>query len=348
MLFAHAFDSPNLLGWIRRFRKSPIRVYGSALTLVIAATLVRLGLHQGLSSASPFTAYSLPILCMALAGGFYPGMATLAVSVVTGAILFLPPVFSLALADGAELPLLIFVIVGGIQVTLVSGLIAAILLHDAHQQFLFGELHHRSRNLFTVVQGIVSRTLMDSQTLTEAMQSLEMRLASLARTHAMMARSGWMGAQLDQIVAEELMSFANQVNCGGCSLPLNTPAAQNFALIIHELATNAVKHGALSRPGGRIDIQGSTRSCEGRDVFLFSWIETGGPAVTHPQRRGFGSSILSGMANRFAEHVEVAYRPEGLVYELRVLIGSVRASVAADSMPREATVSSRWTAFHLI
>jgi hypothetical protein len=70
MLFAHAFDRPDLLGRIRRFRKHPIHVYGSAFVLVSAATLIRLGLHQELSSASPFTAYSLATLCMALAGGF--------------------------------------------------------------------------------------------------------------------------------------------------------------------------------------------------------------------------------------------------------------------------------------
>ena len=330
MLFAHAFDSPNLLGWIRRFRKRPIRVYGSALGLVTAATLIRLGLHQELSSASPFTAYSLPVLCMALAGGFYPGMVTLAASLVTGAILFLPPAFSFTLAEGAEWPLLMFAVVGGIQVILVSGLIAAILLHDEHQQFLFGELRHRSRNLFAVLQGIVSRTLMESKTIAEARQALEMRLASLARTHAMLADSGWVGAPLDQIVSEEVISFANQVSCNGCNLHLNTPAAQNFALIIHELATNAVKHGALSRPEGRIIIQGFTQSREGRDLFTFTWTESGGPAVDRPQRKGFGSSILIGMARRFAESVEVIYRPEGLRYELEVPLGSV-ASVAIKS-----------------
>src|ERR1700761_511725 len=227
MLFAHAFDRPNLLSRIRRFRKNPVRVYGSALALVVAATLVRLAFHQALSTTSPFTMYSVALLCTALAGGFWPGMATLAASLVTGSILFLPPAFSLTLAAGAEWPLLMFAVVGGIQVILVSGLIAAILLHDEHQQFLFGELRHRSRNLFAVLQGIVSRTLMESQSLSEAKQAIEMRLASLARTHAMLADSGWVGAPLDQIVSEELISFASQVSCTGCGLSLNTPAAQN-------------------------------------------------------------------------------------------------------------------------
>jgi two-component sensor histidine kinase len=265
MLFAHAFDSPNLLGWIRRFRKNTFRVYGSALLLVLSATLIRLGLHQELSSASPFTLYSLPILCVALAGGFYPGMVTLAASVLTGSILFLPPAFSFTLAEGAEWPLLIFVVVGIIQVILVSGLIAAILLHDTHQHFLFGELRHRSRNLFAVVQGIVSRTLMESPTLADARQSLDLRLASLARTHAMMADSGWMGAPLDQIISEELTSFANQVSCNGCALPLNTPAG------------------------------------------------------------------------RFAEDVDVQYRPEGMVYKLKVSLAAIQTAADGKSVPRPAT-----------
>src|ERR1700746_1538138 len=331
MLFAHAFDRPDLLGRIRCFRKNAIRGYGAAFVLVFAATLIRLGLHQELSSASPFTAYSLATLCMALAGGFYPGMVTLAASLVPGAILFLPPAFSFTLAEGAGWPLIMFALFGGIQVVLVSGLIAAILLHDEHQQFLFGELRHRSRNLFSVVQGIASRTLMESQTLSEAKHAIELRLAALARTHAMLADSGWTGAPLEQIVSEELTSFANQVSCVGCSLMLNTPAAQSFSLIIHELATNAVKHGALSGPEGRLTIQGCIRSSKGRDVFQFSWIESGGPAVERPHRKGFGSSILEGMAKRFAQHAEATYRPEGLIYKLDVLLVPIEASLKTRS-----------------
>src|ERR1700750_472258 len=125
---------------------------------------------------------------------------------------------------------------------------------------------------------------MESQSLSEAKQAIEMRLAALARTHAMLADSGWTGASLEQIVSEELTSFVNQISCVGCSLMLNTPAAQSFSLVIHELATNAVKHGALSRPEGRITVQGSIGFCEGRALFKFSWIESGGPPVQRPQR----------------------------------------------------------------
>jgi two-component sensor histidine kinase len=218
-----------------------------------------------------------------------------------------------------------FALFGSIQIIFISGLMASILLHDEHQQFLLDELRHRSRNLFTVVQRIASRTLMESQTLLEAKQAIEMRLGALARTHAMLADSGWTGAPLEQIISEELSSFANQISCVGCSLTLNTPAAQSFSLIIHELATNAIKHGALSRPEGRITIQGSILSRERRDLFKFSWIESGGPAVKRPQRTGFGSSILKGMAKRFAEHAQATHCPEGLIYELLVLLGPIQA-----------------------
>jgi two-component sensor histidine kinase len=336
MLFAHAFDRPNLLSGIRRFRKDPIHVYGSALGLVTAATLVRLGLHQELSSASPFTAYSLATLCMALAGGFWPGIMTLAISVVTGSILFLPPAFSFTLAEGAGWPLLMFTLFGAVQVILVSGLVAAILLHDEHQQFLLGELRHRSRNLFTIVQGIVSRTLMVSQSLRRQAKHSKTRLGSLARTHAILADGEWTGAPLEQIVLEELTSFLDQVSCIGCTLILNTPAAQTFSLVIHELATNALKHGALSRPEGRVTIQGRIRSCEGPDVFQFSWIESGGPVVERPHRKGFGSSILEGMAKRFAQHAEATHRPEGLIYKLDVVLAHIEAPLKTRSAHKSA------------
>src|SRR5262249_15524348 len=130
MLFAQAFDIPNLLSHIRRFRENPVRVYGSAFGIVAASALVKLALHQDLSTTAPFTIYSLAELCIALAGGFWPGMVTLAAFLVTGSARFLPPAFSLAFAGGAARPLLMFALFGSINVILFSGLIAGILSYD--------------------------------------------------------------------------------------------------------------------------------------------------------------------------------------------------------------------------
>src|ERR1700761_1656866 len=112
VLFAHAFDRPNLLSGIRRFRDHPAWVYSAVCGMVAGATLVRLALHQELSTTAPFTTYSLAVLCLAAAGGFWPGMVTLAASLMMGSVLFLPPAFSFTLAEGAEWPLLMFALFG--------------------------------------------------------------------------------------------------------------------------------------------------------------------------------------------------------------------------------------------
>jgi two-component sensor histidine kinase len=294
--------------------------------MVTAATLVRLAVHPHLSTASPFTTYGIAVICMALAGGFWPGIATLALSLVAGSILFLPPAFSFSLADGAEWPMLMFGLTAIINVVFASGMMASILLHEAHQQLLFRELQHRSCNLFAVIQAVVSRTIAESPTMPEAKRAAETRLTALARTHAMLADSGWTGARLDKIVTEELMSFAGQASWVGCDVVLTTPVAQNFALIIHELTTNAVKYGALSAPQGNIAIRGHVEKQGGEKYFRFTWEETGGPLTTKPRRKGFGSSILNGLAKRFADGMEANWRPEGLTYELRIALDAIETS----------------------
>lgn len=88
-------------------------------------------------------------------------------------------------------------------------------------------------------------------------------------------------------------------------------------MIIHELATDAVKYGALSSPDGRISISGKIDRYNGGGSFVFSWMESGGPRVTPPTRRGFGSAIIPEAAQQLG-NVSMIYRPEGLVYQLQV------------------------------
>jgi len=193
-------------------------------------------------------------------------------------------------------------------------------------------LRHRSQNLFAIIQTIVSRSFVAGQTSSQAKEALEGRLAALARTHAMLADTAWVGASLKEIVAEEVTGFVHQVSVSGCDLVVNTPTAQNFALIVHELATNAVKYGALSSPEGRIRIDGSIEAVGGKGQFRFVWRELGGPLVIAPTRKGFGTEILSRLAKSFGEKVEAVYRPEGLTYELVVPLSviGVRSAVAGD------------------
>jgi PAS domain S-box-containing protein len=198
------------------------------------------------------------------------------------------------------------------------------------QKFLVRELEHRSQNLFSVIQSIAARSLVEGKTLTEAKEIFEGRLMALSRAHSMLAEAAWTGAPLDQIIKNELRAFADHVSVNGCELLVNTPAAQQLALIVHELATNAAKYGALSAPTGSVIIAGKVESVNGEQVFAMEWRESGGPPVRRPRRKGFGSAILVEGAKKFGRHAELRFEPQGLSYELRLSLSSI---VAGPSLP---------------
>ena len=118
----------------------------------------------------------------------------------------------------------------------------------------------------------------------------------------------------------------SQVSVRGCNIVVNTPAAQNFALIVHELRTNAVKYGALSSPSGHVTIDGLIEATNGKGQLRFRWNESGGPPVVEPTRKGFGSAVLLETAKRFGRAAAAVYHPEGLTYEFRVLLSEIQPS----------------------
>ena len=187
-------------------------------------------------------------------------------------------------------------------------------------------------NLFAVIQSIVRRTLGDSRG--RAKEVLNARLQALARAYSMLADAAWEGAPLDEIVRRELAGFSDHVSVSGCNIVLNAQAVQQFALIAHELATNAAKYGALSAPDGRISIEGSIERVNDQRTFSFLWAETGGPTAIAPKRKGFGSSILLESAKQFGESVRLDYNPQGLRYELRCPLRAIVATDKAETAVR--------------
>ena len=177
------------------------------------------------------------------------------------------------------------------------------------------EVRHRARNVLMVVQALARRTL-----------PREERAAFLGMLEAMARTQDVLGVQaaapLRAIIDGELAGFAHQVWDAGCDLKLSPRAAQDFTLIIHELTTNALKYGALSRPHGRVEI--TCRWEEDGRNFTFLWEERGGPEVSQPDKRGFGSTILKDLALGFAHGVGAHYPPEGFRYELRAESARIR------------------------
>lgn len=185
--------------------------------------------------------------------------------------------------------------IAGVVVTFID--VTAITRAEERQGVLLAELQHRVRNTLAVVRSIARRTGETSESVEEYAMHLDGRLNSFARTQAMVTRNPTSGVDLETLVAEELLSYhareGEQVRISGPPLRLCSKAAETFALAVHELATNAVKYGALSGRNGRVDIAWTIRASNGERRLDFEWKESG---VTldgeGPSRQGFGTELL--------------------------------------------------------
>lgn len=196
------------------------------------------------------------------------------------------------------------------------------------QKLLTQEVQHRTKNLFAVVHSVVARSFAGKRTVEEARSAVLTRLHALANAHVMLIEKDWRGVDISEVVRSELTPYADRVTIDGPSLVLAAKAAQNFALALHELATNAAKYGALSNATGRVHISWSLD--KPNRAFAFRWQERGGPPVVAPERKGFGSAVLEQvMAEHFDEPAQIDFAPEGMCYQLN---GSLDA-IAPDASP---------------
>jgi PAS domain S-box-containing protein len=208
---------------------------------------------------------------------------------------------------------------------------------EEHQRLIIGQLEHRTRNLFAVVQSVIANSLKGANTVAEAGYVLSGRVKALSKAYALLADAAWEGAPLAQILGGQLLLNSDRVTVDGCEIIVAPRAAQQFAMIVHELATNALKYGALSIPDGRVSISGSIDRSNGSGSFVFSWRETGGPHVSPPTRRGFGSAILLEAARQFGS-VTMKYPPEGLTYQLRLDLKAVEVTKSIITQPSTPTL----------
>jgi PAS domain S-box-containing protein len=201
---------------------------------------------------------------------------------------------------------------------------------QARHDMLTGEIQHRTKNLFAVVQAVVARSFAGKNTVSEAQTAVVSRLRSLAQTHLLLMDQQWEGTELADIVRAEMKPYADRVLAHGPSLILSAKAAQNFALALHELATNAAKYGALSNTRGRVDISWSVAKANGSGQFTFRWQERGGPEVSPPTQKGFGSTVLEHvMAEYFDSPPRIEFASGGISYEIAGSLDSVSDQQAA-------------------
>jgi PAS domain S-box-containing protein len=193
---------------------------------------------------------------------------------------------------------------------------------EERQRLLIGELNHRIQNLFAVVQAVALHSLGGNRSLVEAREVFIDRLQSLGRAYTLMTEQEWRGAPLRQILAAEVSAFADRVDFDGVDLMLRQNAAQSLALLLHELTTNAVKYGALSAPGGRVDVRWTVNHDSQPAKFVLSWEESGGPVVAPPTRSGYGRKIIEDTIRRIGRH-QIDYAPTGMKYRMEAPLEKV-------------------------
>jgi two-component sensor histidine kinase len=186
-----------------------------------------------------------------------------------------------------------------------------------HSAFLMRELAHRSKNQLAVVKGMAVQTALQSGTVDQFVTHFSQRIQGLAESQDLMVRQNWQGAWLSDLVRAHLELFAagDRAQIEGPALFLNANAVQNIGFALHELATNASKHGALSSPNGRVSV--SWRGPEPDSRIVLEWIERGGPRVQAPQRQGFGHLVVTELvAQSLQGAAKLEFDPEGVYWRL--------------------------------
>lgn len=200
----------------------------------------------------------------------------------------------------------------------------------AREHLLMREVDHRARNALTVAQSLVRLTKAD--TIESYIVKVEGRVSALARSHTLLADNKWVGADLRELIEEELAAFGDRIRMSGPAVRLSAAAVQPLGLVLHELATNAAKHGALSTPDGFIELDWR-REPDG--AITIRWCEQGGPEIpqagpgaTRPP--GFGSRLIHSTAVRqLGAEISSEWAPSGLCFTLRLPPGQDEPQTSA-------------------
>jgi len=219
--------------------------------------------------------------------------------------------------------------VDGIIVTFVE--VTSIVRAEQHQRLLVDELNHRVKNMLTVVISMATQTLKRSDTLEAFEKSYMGRVHALSVAYSLLSHEGWQTVLLKALLLEELQPFLSlgrsNVVLEGPNVLLEPRAALALGMAIHELTTNAVKHGALSVPEGIVRIAWHMERPPEGDILVLNWSEANGPPVSPPTDKGFGMTLIErGLRQDMSAEVTVDFHPEGVRASLRapLLVGSSR------------------------
>lgn len=194
-----------------------------------------------------------------------------------------------------------------------------------HERLLMAELDHRVKNMLANIQSLVTLTSRSATSLSDFTEGLNRRIRAMSRAHSLLTESRWEGVSIASLVHEELDPY-QRINASivqdGPEVVLTPKAALALSLALHELATNAAKFGALSIPGGWIAVEWRL---DGDGGVALAWTERGGPPVSTPERRGFGSTLIErALSMETGGRSKLSFAPEGVVCDLALNASSIQ------------------------
>ncbi|HEY2757757.1 MAG TPA: PAS domain S-box protein [Pseudolabrys sp.] len=211
---------------------------------------------------------------------------------------------------------------------------------EQRQKLLIDELNHRVKNTLATVQSLASQTARAALTPEAFRERFEGRLIALSKAHDQLTVHHWESADLRELLSQ---SFAPYVSAGperivlrGEDVVLRPRAVVTLAMAVHELTTNAAKYGALSVPGGRIEVRWAPfAGADGRQNLRIDWVEQGGPPAVEPPQRGFGSRLIEGsIAAELGGKAHLTFAPEGLRCEIVFPLDAAKPRRVGDKGPR--------------
>jgi len=186
------------------------------------------------------------------------------------------------------------------------------------QSVLTDEIHHRMKNMLTMVTAIVRQTMRSATGLADAEAAISIRLLAMAKAHDLLLKADWKSAELHQVVQGAIAQHdtaASRIAVSGKDVQIASAAILPLTLVLNELCTNAIKYGALSRDAGRVTI-GWT---EADGTLTLQWVENGGPAVTAPERRSFGTRLIEdALPRQLGGNGHLDFVPAGAIFTLAI------------------------------
>lgn len=216
-------------------------------------------------------------------------------------------------------------------------------MREVHIRILLTEVNHRSKNLLAVTQAIARQTVSSATTVAQFEQKFSARLLGLAASQDLLTEEKWRGVSLEALVYSQIGPYsepeAGRFRVSGPATALDSSATQAIGMALHELAANAVKYGALSNESGNISVDWRIQRGRPEAILEMDWIESGGPPITAPAKRGFGSVVMEKMlSQRLNGSVQLSYEVRGFAWRLSVPLKNIEA---ADNLPNPPAVSAR-------